>query len=167
MARVAVVALISALSILALATTSVHGAPAEKFTVRGKVYCDTCRVQFQTRISEYMAGVVVRLDCKNTDNETVTYSAEGETGADGKYNLSVDREHENDTCEVTVVKSPKEDCKETMAGLEKATVVCTENVGVNGSIRYANPLFFMKNKADERCHKVLEEINFSSNENMM
>nr|GMD84158.1 anther-specific protein LAT52-like [Ipomoea batatas] len=166
MARAAVVALISALCTLALATTFVHGAPAEKFSVRGQVYCDTCRVQFQTRISEYMAGVVVRLDCKNIDNETLTYSVQGETGPDGKYSLSVDGDHENDMCDVTVVKSPKEDCKETVAGLEKARVVCTENVGMDGSVRYANPLFFMKRKADERCPQVLKEIDFFPNQNM-
>nr|GMC55426.1 anther-specific protein LAT52-like [Ipomoea batatas] len=156
MARV--VALISALCILALAGIA-HCTP-EKFNVVGNVYCDTCRVQFQTRISQNIKDAVVRLDCRNMENQTLTYSVKGATGADGKYNLTVDGEHEKDMCEVTVVKSPREDCKETVAGLEKARVVCTQNVGMEGGLRHANPLFFMKDKADERCAKVLKEIDF-------
>ena len=27
------------------------------FSVEGKVYCDTCRVQFETKISEPLAGI--------------------------------------------------------------------------------------------------------------
>lgn len=153
------VAIISAVCILALANY-VQCGPPERFNVRGKVYCDTCRVQFPTRISQYMEGVVVRLDCKNIENGTLTYTVQGETKEEGKYSLNVEGEHENDVCEVTVVKSPREDCKETVAGLEKARVVCTENVGMDTSLRYANPLFFMKDKADERCPQVLAEIDY-------
>ncbi|XP_019176847.1 PREDICTED: anther-specific protein LAT52-like [Ipomoea nil] len=158
------VALISAFCILALAGIA-HCAP-EKFNVVGKVYCDTCRVQFETRISQSIKDAAVRLECRNLDNKTLTYSMEGATGADGNYNLTVDGDHERDMCVVTVVKSPREDCKETVKGLEKAIVVCTANVGMKSDIRHANPLFFMKDLADERCSKVLEEIDFLPGQTM-
>lgn len=31
-----------------------------RFFVEGKVYCDTCRTQFVTRVSEYLEGVCLR-----------------------------------------------------------------------------------------------------------
>lgn len=50
-----VVALIaSALCILALA--GVAQSQQDEFVVKGQVYCDTCRVLFQTKLSKNVAG---------------------------------------------------------------------------------------------------------------
>ncbi|CAH9147599.1 unnamed protein product [Cuscuta epithymum] len=149
---------ISTLCFLAFASV-IHCVP-QKFNVEGKVYCDTCRVQFETRISQDLPGAIVQLNCRNIDNRTLTYSVQGVTEAGGRYSLTVEGDHEKDICDVTVVKSPREDCKETVAGLEKARVICTSNVGIQGSTRHANPLFFMKDKADAECPKVMQEIAY-------
>lgn len=87
-----------AVCILALATV-VYCDPARHFKVEGQVYCDPCRVQFQTKISkpieglslslyiyiifrvykynkliiiivlDWIAGATVRLECRNSESE--------------------------------------------------------------------------------------------------
>ncbi|KAK4363979.1 hypothetical protein RND71_015337 [Anisodus tanguticus] len=96
--------------------------------------------------------------CRNITTETETFSVEGVTDKDGKYKLTVEGDHEDDICEVTVVKSPREDCKETVSGYEKARIECSDNVGMHNAVRYANPLFFMKAQAVEGCKEVLDEL---------
>ncbi|OIS99019.1 anther-specific protein lat52 [Nicotiana attenuata] len=48
------IVLLSALCIVALANFA-HCHP-QVFDVEGKVYCDTCRVQFETKLSENVEG---------------------------------------------------------------------------------------------------------------
>ncbi|KAK4344577.1 hypothetical protein RND71_034753 [Anisodus tanguticus] len=151
------IVLLSALCIVALANFA-HCHP-EVFDVEGKVYCDTCRVQFETKLSQNLEGATVKLQCRNITTETETFSVEGVTDKDGKYKLTVEGDHQDDICEVTVVKSPREDCKETESGYEKARIECSENVGMHNAVRYANPLFFMKAQAVEGCKEVLDELD--------
>lgn len=49
------IALVSALCIVALVATVAH-AHNQVFNVEGDVYCDPCRVQFQTELSEKLPG---------------------------------------------------------------------------------------------------------------
>lgn len=153
-------AIVSALFILAAMAGSGSCHPGETFTVTGKVYCDPCRLKFETRISENIAGAVVRLECRNMTSEAVTYTKEAITTANGTYSMAVEGEHEGEICDVTVVKSPREDCKEKAAGLEKSQVVCSDNVGMHSNVRYANPLFFMKEKVAGDCAKVVKELDY-------
>ncbi|KAK6777118.1 hypothetical protein RDI58_023835 [Solanum bulbocastanum] len=148
--------LLSALCIVALANFA-H-CHSEVFNVEGKVYCDTCRVQFETKLSENLGGATVKLQCRNISTEAETFSVEGVTDKDGKYKLTVDGDHENDICEVTVVKSPREDCKESVSGYEKARIECSDNVGIHNAVRYANPLFFMKAESVQGCKEALDEL---------
>ncbi|CAN4117679.1 unnamed protein product [Withania somnifera] len=146
--------LLSALCIVAL----VNFANAEVFDVEGKVYCDTCRIQFETRISENIEGASVKLQCRNIASGAETFSVEGVTDKDGKYKLRVEGDHQDDICEVTVVKSPREDCKESVSGYEKARIECSNDTGIDNAKRYANPLFFIKDHPLQQCKQVLEEI---------
>nr|GME04175.1 anther-specific protein LAT52-like [Ipomoea batatas] len=156
----AALAIFSTLCIVAAMAGSGSCLPGESFTVKGKVYCDPCHLKFETRISENIADAVVKLECRNMTTEKVTYTKETKTGADGTYSMMVEGEHEDEICDVTVEKSPREDCKEAAAGLEKAQVVLSDNVGMHSNVRYANPLFFMKEKVSKDCAKVMKELDF-------
>nr|GMD23392.1 anther-specific protein LAT52-like [Ipomoea batatas] len=159
MAKATIALVSAAICFLAFAGFAA-GKAGEKFTVEGRVYCDTCRVKFETKISEYLTGAVVRLDCRNLKTEKETYTEEATTTANGNYTLEVEGDHEEAICDVTVVKSPREDCKQTVPSLEKSQVLCSENAGLHSFVRYANPLFFVPEKPDPRCKKVLEDIGY-------
>ncbi|RAL43192.1 hypothetical protein DM860_009974 [Cuscuta australis] len=149
-------ALISAFCFLA----AVANAASESFTVSGNVYCDPCRVKFKTRISENVPNAVVRLECRNMTTDAVTYSKEATTGENGFYTIDVEGEFGNDICDVTALKSSREDCKDTRGRVDKSQIVISNNAGMHNTVRYANPLFFTTEKASPQCPQVLKEIDY-------
>ncbi|XP_021288288.1 olee1-like protein [Herrania umbratica] len=158
MAKASLIALVS----LAICLSSLSFAYADDtFFVQGKVYCDTCRVEFETRLSQPIKGATVRLECRDrTVGGSITYSQESATDEFGKYSIPVQGDHEEEICEVRVVKSPKEDCNEFMEAWQKARVLLTKKNGVSDSIRYANNLGFLKKEAVPGCAEVLKELGF-------
>ena len=126
--------------------------------VEGKVYCDTCRVQFETPISEYIAGATVTLLCRNRMTELVSVEIEAVTDASGKYTIKVDNDHADSICEVHLTNSPREDCSEVTAELNAARILLTNDVGVVGPVRYANALGFMRKEALKNCAAVLKDM---------
>lgn len=58
MAKATIALVSAAICFLAFAGFAA-GKAGEKFTVEGRVYCDTCRVKFETKISEYLTGTVL------------------------------------------------------------------------------------------------------------
>ncbi|KAF8364754.1 hypothetical protein HHK36_023536 [Tetracentron sinense] len=128
------------------------------FYVQGKVYCDTCRAQFETKVSEYIPGAKVRLECKDREGGQPTYSIDGETDATGTYRLPVEGDHEEEICEVVLVKSSNPDCAERLPGRDRARVLVTANNGISSAARFANSLGFMKKEALPQCPQVLKEL---------
>ncbi|PIN16566.1 hypothetical protein CDL12_10791 [Handroanthus impetiginosus] len=145
------------LCILAFATIG-HGHQQGVFNVEGDVYCDPCRVQFETELSKRLIGATVRLECRNLDTNAVTFTKEAVTGANGHYSLQVEGDHENDSCEVSVVKSPREDCSTPMDDFDKAKIVCSDNTGMHSTVRFANPIGFMTKTALPQCGPVLYNL---------
>ncbi|KAK9267831.1 hypothetical protein L1049_010267 [Liquidambar formosana] len=163
MARSAVFLLAAALCFSSLLGSALSN--PSHFTVEGLVYCDTCRAQFVTKLSEYMEGAKVRLECRNREGGDLTYSVEGETDKTGTYQLGVDGEHENEVCEIVLVKSSKPDCSEisTDTYTRKASrISLTSNNGMVSGKRLANPLGFMKKEALPECSEVLKELGILS-----
>ncbi|XVF88023.1 hypothetical protein PTKIN_Ptkin19aG0016100 [Pterospermum kingtungense] len=159
MAKASVVALIS----LAICLSSLLGlayAAGDTFFVEGKVYCDTCRVEFETRISEPIKGATVKLECRNRTTESITYSREAVANEAGKYSIPVEGDHEEEICEVIVVKSTRDDCNEPMEAWSRARVVLTSKDGVVQPVRYANGIGYMKKEAVSGCAEVLRELGF-------
>ncbi|PIN20868.1 hypothetical protein CDL12_06425 [Handroanthus impetiginosus] len=149
------VALVSALCILAMASiTHSH----KVFKVEGEVYCDPCRVQFKTELSEKLPGATVKLECNNIDTKAVTYSVEAATDSNGRYSLQVEGDHENDICQVKAIKSPKADCSELMSDIVESKIECTENSGIHTDVRYANPIGFMTKESLPQCLSVLQDV---------
>ncbi|XP_010277041.1 PREDICTED: anther-specific protein LAT52 [Nelumbo nucifera] len=130
----------------------------EQFFVQGKVYCDTCRTQFETKLSEPISGAKVRLECRSRENDDVAYSVEGETDTTGIYKLPVEGSHEEDICEVKLLSSPRKDCSEPAPGLDHARVLLSSNNGISSASRFANSLGFMVLKPIEGCSDVLKEL---------
>ncbi|GFP91716.1 olee1-like protein [Phtheirospermum japonicum] len=147
---------------------SAHSAEDPQFYVEGEVYCEVCRTNFINRLSEPMAGATVRLECRGEEKGNLTYTLEGVTGADGKYKLTVDGDHADEDCAVTLVKSSRPDCQEIpdegWATKPTAKVTLTTNSGFHGDSRHANPLGFTKKKAVPECVNLLKELQINPDE---
>ena len=133
----------------------------DRFFVEGQVYCDTCRAGFVTRVSEYIEGAKVRLECRNITGGEVIYDVEGVTEKQGRYSLPVDGDYEDDICEIQLVESPKPECNEIptdMLTKQAAKVCLTSNNGAVDPIRSANPLGFFKKDPLPECPTVFKEL---------
>ncbi|KAE8653835.1 Alg9-like mannosyltransferase family isoform 1 [Hibiscus syriacus] len=136
-------------------------AESNKFKVVGHVYCDTCRVEFETKISQPISGAVVKLECRNRTDGAVTFqSPEITTTQSGDYRIHVEGDYEDSDCHVTLVKSSRPDCSDLTEDWRKARVVLTSLAGVSGDIRFANNLGFKKKEAVPECKKVLTELGY-------
>ncbi|GAA0187325.1 hypothetical protein Leryth_022296 [Lithospermum erythrorhizon] len=134
------------------------------FFVQGDVYCDPCRAQFVTRLSEKLPGAKVKLECREKQGDKVIYTSEGETDASGVYKLKANGEFEDDICEVSLVSSPKSDCSEVTSkgwGKPSSRITLTSNNGMSDTVRHPNPLFFMKKEPLAECIKVYEEMDIA------
>ncbi|KAB2032291.1 hypothetical protein ES319_D05G363200v1 [Gossypium barbadense] len=78
----------------------------------------------------------------------------------GGYKIEVKGDHEDEICEVSLVKSPRADCNEPTEVWRKARVVLTKADGVSGIYRFANNLGYMKKEALPECKKVLTEMGY-------
>ncbi|GMH27120.1 hypothetical protein Nepgr_028963 [Nepenthes gracilis] len=158
--------LIVASALCFLSLVGISRCHSDRFFVEGQVYCDTCRIEFVTRVSEFLEGARVRLECRNRTGGDIAYTREGVTDKNGRYSLPIDGDFEDDICEVTLVKSPREDCSELPIdpfARQAAKVSLTSNNGVVDPIRSANPLGFMISNPLPECHEVLKELALLDN----
>ncbi|KDP21093.1 hypothetical protein JCGZ_21564 [Jatropha curcas] len=191
-----------------------------KFNVEGVVYCDTCRVQFMTKVTTLIEGATVHLECFNRTGDVLTYtspeavtdaagkysipvegdhedelcqvmllkspnpdcatvhlecfnrtgdvltytSPEAVTDAAGKYSIPVEGDHEDELCQVMLLKSPNPDCNEINKDpfvRESASVTLTNDNGIAGPAREANPLGFLKKEILPECPEVLRELGIT------
>ncbi|KAK4440046.1 Anther-specific protein LAT52 [Sesamum alatum] len=161
LSRVAII-LVGALCFLSVANFANSEQP--QFIVKGKVFCEVCRVNFINKYSEPMPKAEVKLECKDEVTRKVTYRLTGgETNDNGEYTLMAEGDHGEEYCEVTLVKSGNHECAEipTDASGEKpvAEITLTTNNGFHDNIRLANPLSFTRKKAlHHKCAKLLKEL---------
>ncbi|CAK7327677.1 unnamed protein product [Dovyalis caffra] len=146
--------------VLCFASILISAYATENLHVEGRVYCDPCRVEFQTKISEGIPDAKVKLVCTSRENGTETYSVEGTTDSSGTYRLTVVGDYEEDICEVRLMKSPRADCSEPFKSIDSARILLTKNVGVLDKLRYVNALGFMTKVARPECAEVLQEMGF-------
>lgn len=109
----------------------------------------------------------MKIECRDREGGNVKYSSQAETNEKGAYTISVDGEHEEEICEVVLVKSSDPECSEVSKDpfLKKsARVSLTMNNGIVSPVRLANPLGFMKKKPIPECAKVLSELGMSTSE---
>ncbi|CAM8903309.1 hypothetical protein QQ045_009779 [Rhodiola kirilowii] len=158
MGKRAILLLLSAVCLLSLAGSAVGD---QHFFVEGSVYCDTCRAQFVTRVSEIMSDAKVRLDCRNRTTNELTFSEDATTDKTGNYRIPVDGDHEDDICEIILVKSSNPECSEISKGSHHkraARISLTSNNGIVTPTRTANPLGFMRKQPLSDCGEVFKEL---------
>ncbi|KAJ8532341.1 hypothetical protein K7X08_012264 [Anisodus acutangulus] len=132
-----------------------------QFHVEGKVYCDSCRALFENKLSKPMLDAEVRLQCRNQTDDTVTLTVEGKTNERGVYSLPVEHDHEDEICEMILIKSTMDDCNDIPNeghAKESARITLTNNNGMSETTRHANPLFFLKKEASSECDEVFKEL---------
>lgn len=74
----------------------------------------------------------------------------------------VERDHEDEICEMILMKSSMEDCSEIPNeghAKESARITITSNNGMAETTRHANPLFFVKKQAAPSVLKSLKNLN--------
>ncbi|CAL5405936.1 unnamed protein product [Camellia sinensis] len=151
---------VALLALCVLAFATIAQSHEEVFNIEGKVYCDTCRVMFPTRVTQYLEGAEVELRCRAIENGTVTYSVSGRSGAGGCYSLKVHGDHQDEICDVVVVSSPDPSCNEIVSEIDSTRLCLTHNSGIESAVRYANPIGFVKTEALTDCAEVLDELSF-------
>ncbi|EPS70684.1 hypothetical protein M569_04073 [Genlisea aurea] len=152
-----------ALILFALGDTAVATDP--EFFVQGQVFCEVCRTNFINRLSEPMEGATVRLECRGDNVGNITFGIEGVTDAGGNYKLKATGDHEDEDCQVTLVKSSRLDCQETpsegWAMQPSSKITITKNNGFHDDIRHANPLGFTKKERDPACQELFKELQIN------
>lgn len=100
--------------------------------------------------------------CRERDaGAKVTFSKEAVTDANGMYSVAVDGDHEDEVCEVKLLKSSRADCSEvdTESHLEQASrISITNNNGIVSPVRTANPLGFLKTERLPECGHILLQL---------
>lgn len=123
-------------------------------------------MQFQTvLVIDWFAGATVRLECKEREGGRVTFSKEAETNENGSYRISVEGDHEEEICEVVLVKSGDPNCSEIHREAYhdmNARVSLTKNNGIASDVREANPLGFLRKEKLDVCSEVLRELGITS-----
>ncbi|KAJ0242591.1 hypothetical protein HA466_0205440 [Hirschfeldia incana] len=132
------------------------------FQIQGSVYCDTCRVQFVTRLSKFLEGAKVKLECRSRTNGTLTLTKEAVTDKTGSYKMEVTGDHEEEVCELVLVQSPDSGCSDVSkeAYLRNAAKISlTANDGiVSHETRIVNPLGFMVKTPLADCPAAFKEL---------
>ncbi|XP_010518802.1 PREDICTED: pollen-specific protein-like At4g18596 [Tarenaya hassleriana] len=137
----------------------------DRFQIQGSVYCDTCRVQFITRLSKFLQGAKVRLECKNRVTGALTVSKEAVTDDTGSFLMQVTGDHEEEVCEIMLVESPDQECSDVSKDAylrNAAKVSLTANDGiVSNETRIVNPLGFMVKTPSADCPAAFQELGIT------
>ena len=106
----------------------------------------------------------MRLECRDTEGASVTYSNDAVTDESGTYRIPVDGDHEDEVCSVQLLKSSVPDCSEVSNepySKLSARVSLTANNGMASPVRQANPLGFLKKEPLPECPEVLRELGIT------
>ncbi|KAK7275743.1 hypothetical protein RIF29_16865 [Crotalaria pallida] len=152
--------------VLQMMVASVHSHNTNPFIVKGRVYCDPCRVGYETPITTYIPGAVVILQCKDKITNNIVYNKLGKTDSSGTYTILVDAHQENQICEAKLVSSPKHDCIEATPGRDRSRVILNRFNGIATDDRFVNNMGFMTKEVASGCARILRQYpEFDNDEN--
>lgn len=106
-------------------------------------------------------GATVQVACKEAVSGAVTVKKEGVTDASGKYRVEVEGDHQDEVCEVSLLKSSDPNCSEVDQSIyvnQTAIVSLTRKDGVVSPLRTVNPLGFFKTQILPQCLSILGEL---------
>ncbi|KAH0468770.1 hypothetical protein IEQ34_002002 [Dendrobium chrysotoxum] len=127
------------------------------FFVVGRVYCDTCHAGFETNITEYISGAMIKVECTHFTTGNIEHNIYDVTDSTGNYKIEVADDHEEEICEVVLVASPLTNCHKINHGRDRAQVVLSTNTGMSNNVRFANSLGFLKDEPLPMCEKFLRD----------
>ncbi|KHG18492.1 Anther-specific LAT52 [Gossypium arboreum] len=147
MANISIIALLCFTICVSSSLNYAYGAAEEnmQYMVVGHVYCDTCRVEFETKLSEPLGGAI---------------SPEIVANSHGDYHIIVEGDYEESDCDVALVRSPRVDCSDPTEAWRKSRVVLTTLDGLSGKLRFANNLGFKKDVTLPQCTRILQEMGY-------
>ncbi|CAD6334278.1 unnamed protein product [Miscanthus lutarioriparius] len=126
------------------------------FVVTGRIYCDNCRAGFETNISHAIQGATVEMECRHFESQQVHDKAQATTDAGGWYKMEIGGDHQDEICDVRLLKSPEADCAEIELSRDRCRVPLTGNDGIKQSgVRYANPIAFFRKEPLPNCGELL------------
>uniref|UniRef100_A0ACD5UP67 Uncharacterized protein n=1 Tax=Avena sativa TaxID=4498 RepID=A0ACD5UP67_AVESA len=128
------------------------------YIITGRVYCDTCRVGFETNLTQYIKGAKVKLECRHFETNVVDRTIQAETDENGTYNIELKDSHVEDICDIVLVHSPRADCHEIQELRDRAPVLLTRNVGISDNLRLASSLGYLKDVPLPACPGLLKEF---------
>ncbi|CAL0310186.1 unnamed protein product [Lupinus luteus] len=143
----------------------VAGSATDKFLVQGKVYCDPCQFEFESRLSKPLSGVKVILECRKPESDEKTFSQEATADANGFYALNVVGNHEDEICAVRTEVNTHKHCNLPMKTSDSDRIVLTKHDGVSSALRFVNPLGFKTQKINDECAKVYKELELDTIDN--
>ncbi|KAK4255886.1 hypothetical protein QN277_008822 [Acacia crassicarpa] len=129
------------------------------YNIQGRIYCDPCRLQQETRTSIPLKGVKVILQCKPIESGSVTYTNTGITDQNGMYIIPMEGDHKSDHCEILTDQTTHPSCSETVATKgDRVTVLMNTDVS-SFSTYFVRPLGFMSKELDPRCVQMVKEYD--------
>ncbi|XP_054811400.1 olee1-like protein [Prosopis cineraria] len=128
------------------------------YNIQGRIYCDPCRFQQETRSSIPLKGVKVILQCKTSEEGNMTYTNTGLTDQNGVYTIPMNDNHENNYCEISTDQTTHPSCTETVAAKGDRVTLINTNV-LSFSTRFVRPLGFMSKEYDPRCALMVKEYD--------
>ncbi|XP_027368379.1 protein DOWNSTREAM OF FLC-like [Abrus precatorius] len=131
------------------------------FNVKGRVYCDPCRVGFETPATTYIAGAEVNLQCKDRITNEIVFNKKAESDSSGSYSILVDEKQANQICDVRLVSNPLHDCKEATPGRDQSRIILNRFNGIATNERFVNNMGFMKTRVASGCAKILGTLKSS------
>ncbi|CAL0318582.1 unnamed protein product [Lupinus luteus] len=136
------------------------------FIVKGRVYCDPCRLGFETPITTYIPGAVVILQCKDKITNKIVYKKLVSTDSSGSYTITVDAFHENQICDAKLVTSPVHHCNEPTPGRDQSPVILNRQNGIITDHRFVNNIGFITKEVASGCAQILRQYQeFNNDEN--
>ncbi|KAL5229920.1 hypothetical protein ABZP36_028696 [Zizania latifolia] len=148
--------LLLAAALLLLVAAGARAEGPVGFVVTGRVYCDNCRAGFETNVSHSIAGATVQMECRHFETQQLHLKAEATTDKWGWYKMEIGQDHQEEICEVALLKSPEPDCAEIERFRDRSRVPLTRNNGIKqGGVRFANPIAFFRKEPLPTCGTLL------------
>jgi hypothetical protein len=97
------------------------------------------------------------MECRHFETQKLHDKAEATTDAGGWYRMDIAGEdHQEEICEVMLLKSPEADCAEVERFRDRSRVPLTRNNGMDQTgVRYANPIAFFRKEPLQNCGELL------------
>ncbi|CAN4084203.1 unnamed protein product [Withania somnifera] len=141
------------LSLLGNTRAIEEAADSYQFILEGMVFCDLCRSEFKTNLSEPIAYARVGMQCRDAETERVGITMTASTNSIGYYHMPIKGDHENE------ISRDVFDQHEGHAR-KSSRVTLTNKNGIAGKYRESNALFFLTKNVAPECEQEFKEMEY-------